>query len=251
MAIDEFFFYSKEADSNPILRFYMWNPTSATIGRNQSLLEEIDVDYADYNGIQYTRRITGGGAVLHSSVGELTYMFVSPKAILEETYNRLIKDGIFNADDIPKYYVPILQSIISGLSELGLRLDVNKMHCPAIMIDDKKISGNAQAMRSDVILQHGTVLLSVDAEQMYSVLKVPSYTTKKNIVLSVKAKVGSLNDYVDSSSISIDNLCKCLTKGFSKVFSMDYDVIPLSETELIAIEKLAEKYKSKDWIFKK
>ncbi len=251
MALDEFIFYSKDAESIPVLRFYMWNPTAVTIGRNQSLTEEIDISYADSHGIQYTRRITGGGAVLHSSVGELTYMFVCPKKILQTAYDRLISNGIFYKRDIPNYYVPILQSIIIGLAEIGLVLDINKMHCPALMVNDKKISGNAQAMRSEAVLQHGTLLLSVDAEQMYSVLKVPSYTTKKNIVLSVKSKVGSLCDFISSSKFSIESLCRCITNGFSKVFDMNYDEIPLSEMEIETVDVLAEKYKSKAWVFKK
>ena len=251
MATDEYLFYSKEADVTPILRFYMWNPSSATIGRNQSMDAEVDIDYSNSNGINYTRRITGGGAVLHSSLNELTYMFVSPKKILNQAYSRLIKEGLYHSDDIPRYYVPILQSLIVGLSELGLTLDINKMHCPALMVSGKKISGNSQAMRSEVVLQHGTLLLKIDPEEMYSVLKVPESKTKKNIVLSVKAKVGALHEFLSSDDVSIETLCTHLTNGFSKVFMSEIKDEQLSETELNEILKLAERYRSGEWIFRK
>ena len=253
MAMDEYFFYCKEADSVPILRFYKWHPSSATIGRNQSMDEEVDIEYADSKGIQYTRRITGGGAVLHSSNGELTYMFVCPKSILDRVYNRLIDSGKFysNSNEIPRYYVPILESLIVGLQALGLSLDINKLNCPALKVGEKKISGNAQAMRSDVVLQHGTLLLSVNPEEMYSVLKVPEYTTKKNIVLSVKAKVGGLKDFLPVDLVEIDKLCECLKKGFCSVFGMEYKEVGFSDAEILAVESLAKKYRDKEWIFKK
>jgi len=251
MAMDEYFFYSKEAESVPILRFYMWNPSSVTIGRNQSMIEEVNLEYAETKGIQYTRRITGGGAVLHSCSGELTYMFVCPKSILERVYTSLVDSSKFYSADIPKYYVPILESLIVGLEALGLNLDINKLNCPALKVGDKKISGNAQAMRNDVVLQHGTLLLSVDPEEMYSVLKVPEYTTKKNIVLSVKAKVGGLNEFLPAEVMTINKLSEFLLRGFSSVFGMEYKEIGLLDSEIFAIDTLAKKYRDKNWIFKK
>ena len=252
MAIDEYFFRQSTSDSAPVLRFYGWKPSAATIGRNQSLIEEINIEYAKSHLIDFTRRITGGGAVFHSETGEITYMFVAPKILLEKVLTKLSDNKIFDNPCIPKYYVPIIQALIRGLERIGLTLDINKLHCPAIFYNGKKISGNAQAMSTDSVLQHGTILLSVDPEEMYSILKVPDYTTKKNIVLSVKAKVTSLNSIVlNKTSLEYAYICKQLIQGFSDIFEINVIESDLSNNERIEIEKIKMKYLEQDWIFKK
>jgi lipoate-protein ligase A len=56
----------------------------------------------------------------------------------------------------------------------------------------RKLSGNAQTRKRGCLLQHGTVLLDVDVERMFSLLKVPSEKLKGKLVEEVKARVTSL-----------------------------------------------------------
>ncbi|RLF50724.1 MAG: lipoate--protein ligase family protein, partial [Thermoplasmata archaeon] len=62
----------------PTVRFYTWNPSAISIGYFQSLEEEVDLDMCKKLGVDYVRRITGGGAVYHEH--ELTYSIVIPES---------------------------------------------------------------------------------------------------------------------------------------------------------------------------
>ena len=62
----------------PTVRFYGWIPPAISLGYFQSVTEEIDVDACKKHGVDYVRRITGGGAVFHDK--ELTYSIVIPEA---------------------------------------------------------------------------------------------------------------------------------------------------------------------------
>jgi lipoate-protein ligase A len=39
-----------------------------------------------------------------------------------------------------------------------------------VLVDGKKVSGNAQTRKEGILLQHGTILLNVDLEKMFGVL---------------------------------------------------------------------------------
>ena len=62
----------------PTVRFYTWKPAAISIGYFQSLRDEVDLAECDKHGVDYVRRITGGGAVFHEK--ELTYSIVIPES---------------------------------------------------------------------------------------------------------------------------------------------------------------------------
>ena len=49
------------------------------------------------------------------------------------------------------------------------------------IVNNKKISGNAQTRRNHVVLQHGTILVNVNVEKMFDVLKVSDEKIKDKI----------------------------------------------------------------------
>ena len=49
----------------PTVRFFTWKPSAISIGYFQSLEDEVDLDNCKKFGVDYVRRITGGGAVFH------------------------------------------------------------------------------------------------------------------------------------------------------------------------------------------
>ncbi|MFQ5833486.1 MAG: biotin/lipoate A/B protein ligase family protein, partial [Candidatus Thorarchaeota archaeon] len=63
MAIDEaIMMFLRKGQVPPTLRLYRWNPSAVSIGTFQGMTEEVDLKYCEANGIDYIRRITGGGA---------------------------------------------------------------------------------------------------------------------------------------------------------------------------------------------
>ena len=87
MAIDEAVLTARAENRVPnTIRFYRWNPSTASIGRNQSLSDEIDLEAAKRLGVGVVRRISGGGAVYHDRDMEITYAVVVAEKDLKELY---------------------------------------------------------------------------------------------------------------------------------------------------------------------
>lgn len=240
MALDEAILEAViEKKSPSTLRFYKWNPSTASIGRNQSLSAEINFEFVKKKGFNVVRRITGGGAVFHDSAGEITYSIVCP--------NKFLKN--LNAVKILDQFEIITQGIIVGLRNYGLEPEKGVIHCPAIFLEGKKFSGNAQIRKKGCILQHGTILLEIDPDLMYSVLKVPKYTDKSRMVRSVQAKcIGVKDQLMNYDEKQFIEALKC---GFEKTLKIKLEDGQFSDYELNLAEKLVnEKYSNLNWLKK-
>ncbi len=218
MGIDEALMSSEE----PVLRLYAWKPAAVSAGYFQKVEEEIDEEACTRFGVDVVRRQTGGGAVFHEN--ELTYCFITrehPQNILES-------------------YKWVCGALIEGLGTLGVSAEFAPLN--DIVVGGKKISGNAQTRRKGVMLQHGTILLGVDVEKMFSLLKVPSEKMKGKLINDVKARVSGLG-------VSFEEASAAVKKGFER--KMGAELVPSEvtkeETET-AIKLSKEKYKSGEWL---
>ncbi|TFG00505.1 MAG: lipoate--protein ligase family protein [Promethearchaeota archaeon] len=241
MAIDEAILNAviQEKSENTI-RFYRWSPSTASIGRNQSLSREIDMDFAERKGFQVVRRITGGGAVFHDKEGEITYSIICPIKILEN----------LGAYKVLEQFEIITKGIIAGLRSYGIKPQKGVIHCPAIFLDGKKFSGNAQLRKKGYLLQHGTILLDIDPELMYSVLKAPPSVSKSRMVQSVRAKCIGIREKLEDG-FNEEKLLKKLLRGFEQVLGITLEVGKLSKFEIELAENLVkEKYSNPDWLRK-
>ena len=206
----------------PILRIYGWRPAAVSIGYFQSMNEEVNFTKCREIGVDIVRRLTGGGAVLHEY--ELTYSFISrryPQNIVES-------------------YKWICDAIVISIKRLGF--DASFVPLNDIVIEGKKVSGNAQTRRKGVLLQHGTILLGVDVNKMFSVLKVPSEKLRDKIIKDVKERVTSL------AGTTYDNMATSLKTSFAAKFEAKLIDDTLSTEEISHARWLAErKYSSNEW----
>ncbi len=252
MAIDEILLESViKGTSSDVLRFYQWKNPTASIGSHQSLSAEINLEYTKCNNIDIVRRISGGGAVLHDSNYEITYSTIINLSNIPKNY--LPKREYDKR--IPKRYHLILDSIALGLESLGIPIDLGKIHCPALMLNGKKISGNAQVIKDNVLLQHGTILLKVDPKFMYKVLKAPTNISYTKMVRSVRSKV--IGIYQNENDITIKDsdrkkiLINAIIEGFEKLFNIHFLQEILSPEELLKAKDLAKKkYQQDKWLKK-
>src|SRR5579862_8238295 len=86
----------------PTLRIYSWSHQAATVGRFQSLRDELDIAFCKEYNIRYTRRFTGGGACFQDD--EIVYSFCIP---VENT---------FFSPDLHESYRIICEAVIKGLA---------------------------------------------------------------------------------------------------------------------------------------
>jgi lipoate-protein ligase A len=220
MAIDEALI--ENIAEAPVLRIYGWRPAAISVGYFQSIKEEVDLEKCSQLGVDVVRRLTGGGAVLHEF--ELTYSFITkqyPQNIMESC--RWICDAI-----------------VMSVNRLGY--DASFVPLNDILVNGKKVSGSAQTRRKGVLLQHGTLLLGVDVDKMFSVLKVPSEKLRDKIIKDVKERVTSL------AGTTFDDMASSLKTSFAEKFDAKLVADSLSIEEISRAKWLAErKYSSKEW----
>jgi lipoate-protein ligase A len=237
MALDESIMEAvSKGASPPTLRFYRWRPSAVSIGYFQGMDMEIDVPACKEKGIEAIRRITGGGAVYHDEAGEVTYSVCVP-------------DRGHLPSDIQGSYRAICDGLISGLGELGIFASFRPLN--DIVVGARKISGNAQTRRMGVILQHGTILLDVDPEKMFSVLKVPSEKMKGKIIESIKGSVTSIREQLGSLPPYSD-VAGALQKGIGQSLGIDPILGIPTDLELVrAREIAATRYSRPEWNFRR
>ncbi len=212
-------------ESPPTMRFYEWQPRAVSIGRFQSLLDEVDLENCRKKGVDYVRRLTGGGAVYHDS--EITYSVIAREDLAPK--------------DITKSYQLICGWIVRGLAELGIQAEFKPVN--DIVVAGKKISGSAQTRREGVVLQHGTVLYDLDLRTMFTVLKVGADKISDKLIKSAEERVTRVLNY---ANVSEEELYEALLKGFTADKEWEYG--SLSPSELSRAEELAEtRYAAAEW----
>lgn len=232
MSIDEsIMIHVGQNSSPPTLRLYGWSPPAVSIGYFQGLSEEIDLDKCKEMGVDYVRRITGGGAVFHES--EVTYSLAIPQV------NTIIPQNVLES------YKVICGGIIEGLKEFDVKAEFVPLN--DIIVNGKKISGSAQTRRSRTLLQHGTILIDTDVDKMFSILKVPSEKLKDKLISHVKERVTSLS-HVLQKEVEFKEVCSKMASGFASSLNLDLEKGALSETEIsLAKEIKRDRYSNHDW----
>lgn len=159
------------------LLFYI-NAPSIIIGRNQNTLEEVHQAYIDAHGIHVVRRISGGGAVYHDH-GNLNFSFLTDFS----------KDKLNN---FKQFATPI----IDVLHDMGVSAEMKGRN--DIVVEGKKISGNAQFSSTRRMFNHGTLLLDCDLSQVSQALDVKMTKIKSKGHKSARARVANIAEFLDA-----------------------------------------------------
>jgi lipoate-protein ligase A len=238
MALDEAIATAKSKGLVPnTLRFFRWEPSAVSIGYFQSLEDEVDIEFCDKNKINYVRRRTGGGSVFHDRNGELTYSL-----IINESHRTI-------TSDFQETYKTLCSGLVLGLKNLGIPAFFKPIN--DILVEGKKISGNAQTRSKNVVHQHGTLLREVDPVFMFKILKVPNEKIRDKMIKSVKERVTSIKKFL-KKDVSFEEIKEALKKGFEKRLQIELVFGNISDfEEELATKLAAEKYAAKTWNFKR
>lgn len=237
MAIDEAILrHVGEGLSRPTLRFYRWYPSAVSIGYFQGIEQEVDLEACRHAGVDVVRRLTGGGAVYHDYEGEITYSVMIPLGY-------------------PGIPVPILDSyrllcdgLVRGLRHVGLPATFAPIN--DIVVKGRKISGNAQTRRYGGILQHGTLLCSVNPRVMFSLLKVPSEKMRDKLIAGVEERVTSIER--ELGKINYDRIVEALIAGFREALGVELSDGDLTPEEISLAQTLrVERYENHGWNYKR
>ena len=232
MGMDEAVLCSvSRGDAPPTLRLYSWSPPCVTVGYFQSLEDEVDLEACRATGVDALRRLTGGGAVFHEA--EITYSLVLPLG------------HELAPDDVLESYRRICSGLVAGIGLLGVEASFAPIN--DIVAGGKKLSGNAQTRRVKTLLQHGTVLLGLDPERMFSLLRVPAEKLKGKLIEDVKARVTSLGDLL-GREVAYAEAARALRSGFAAAWSAELAEGCLSGAEEEEARRLAEeRFSRPEW----
>ncbi len=240
MAVDEAMLRARIEGKVPnTLRFFRWQPSAVSIGRFQNVYDEVNLEKCRVHGVDVVRRISGGGAVYHDSEDEITYSVV-------------VKREDLGTDDIAEAYSHICNGLIEAAHMLGVKAEYNRgnvKQCPNIIVKKRKISGSAQAHKKGIILQHGTLLIKVDLEKMFTFLKIPWKDACVDLVSIAKRKITSVSGEL-GSPVSMDTVYEALTTGFEKALGIKLVKGSLTEYESKLAQRLKEEqFATHEWNF--
>ncbi len=240
MAIDEAILTARIGDlTSNTIRFYRWNPSAVSIGKFQNIENEVHLGNCRKHGVDVVRRITGGGAVYHDAEGEITYSVVASKKDLK-------------AENINAVYAKFYGGIAEALKILGLKADFNEGNaktCPNLTVNGKKISGSAQSHKKGIVLQHGTLLIEVNLQKMFTILRVPWATSCMQVVNIAKNKITSIQKET-ARNIPISEAEQALIQGFQRTLNIKLLEGKLTTYERELAEKLyKQRYTTDDWNF--
>ena len=232
MALDEAVLEAvARGDSPPSLRLYSWNPPAISIGYFQGMRDEIDLEACARLGVEAVRRATGGGAVFHDA--EVTYSLVVPEG------------HALAPPDILESYRLICAGLIEGLSLLGVEASFAPIN--DLVSGGRKISGNAQTRKRGCLLQHGTILLDVDVEKMFTLLLVPHEKLRGKLIEDVKSRVTGLRGIL-GRAVGYREAVDALKKGFAQAWGAELVGGEASASELTRTAELSrEKYATEAW----
>ena len=237
MAIDEAILTARISEHVPdTLRFYQWKPSSVSIGKNQNVQDEIYQDNTRKHSIDVVRRISGGGAVYHDQNGEVTYSVISKTEKL--------------GGEITNVYHRIYEAITDALRLMGVPADFNAgdtKNCPNLTVGNKKISGSRQTIKRGTVLQHGTILLDIDLQEMFRYLRVRSTSSCSQAAQIAAHKITSIKTELHHS-ITAETVANALAQGFRAMMKINLEPAKLTTYETALAEKLfKEKYTTNMW----
>lgn len=231
MALDEALMYLHGLGySPPTLRLYMFKPSTITLGYFQSVSDNVSEECL--SKVPVVRRISGGGAVLHDEFGEITYSIVLRESqdLRDPLHSfKILTEGVVRAARFlgaPAEFAPLNDGIIAG----------------------KKFSGQAQARKLGVILQHGTFMYATRVELLAKCLKAPTEKFVGKGTTSILDRVTTISAYL-GREVTRDEAVNSLIKGFSEALKLDLYEGTYSEAELTLAKSIEWKYRSVEWTY--
>lgn len=228
LACDEFLLNAAESGAGAeTLRFWESPSPFVVLGVSQRLHEEVREEACARDGIPILRRASAGGCVLQGP-GCLNYAL-----ILDRTSRPRLAS-------IRSSYCEIFDRLSAAFAAIGLH--VRHAGISDLVLEGKKVSGNAQRRRKRFILHHGTFLYNFDTAMIKEYLREPrtqpEYRERR-----------PHDEFVLNLECGADQLRKLVRDAFSV---SGETVRVLDPAALAEIESLAtDKYSDAAWIRKR
>lgn len=199
--------------------FFMWQVRPTVIfGRNQSLENEVNVDYCRANEIEMYRRKSGGGCV-YADMGNVMLSYISKEENVGLTFNRFIN---------------MLLLVLHRMDIEATGTSHND-----VMIGDRKVCGTAFYHIPGRSIVHSTMLYDTNMDHMLNAITPSQEKLQSKGIKSVRQRITFLKDH---TSLSLNEI-----KSIVRTTLCEGELI-LSQADIEGIEQLEQTYLRKEFI---
>jgi len=200
--------------------FFMWQVEPSVIfGRNQLIENEVNLDYCRRHGIKTYRRKSGGGCV-YADMNNVMFSYITSEENVNFTFNRYIN------------------MVVLVLRKLGVKATASGRN--DIMVDGRKVSGNAFYHVPGRNIVHGTMLYDTDMQNMVGAITPSDEKLLSKGVDSVRQHITLLKDYINMTVDEFkrfvrDNLCS--------------GEVRLNDDDVAEIERIEREYLTPEFVY--
>lgn len=224
--------YEKE---EPLFLMYIQKPC-IIIGKHQNMFDEVNLKAARQDKLTLTRRLSGGGAV-YDDLGNISFSFVVDKN--KATFGD---------------YSSMVEPIVSVLKEMGVQ-DISVNGRNDILINGKKVSGNAMYTKKNKMFSHGTLLYDVDLDKLPAYLNVSEEKLASKHIKSVASRVTNIKPYLSKTYQSLSTL-EFQDELLKRLYKVN-DLADIAPKEIVLDKKdhqeitqlVKDIYGNDDWVF--
>ena len=180
--------------------FMLWqNHNTIVVGKHQNTIEEINAAFVKERDITVVRRLSGGGAVYHD-LGNLNFTFIT---------------GAGDAGGIE--FSVFCEPIKMALRSFGVPVEILGRN--DMTVEGKKFSGNAQYIKQNRVMHHGTILYDCDLDILSRALNPGNDKIESKAITSVRSRVSNIRPYM-KSDMSINDFWAALKNYMIAAFDM-------------------------------
>lgn len=200
--------------------FFQWQVEPSVIfGRNQLIENEVNIVFCRENGIKMYRRKSGGGCV-YADMNNIMFSYITSEEGVGFTFNRYIN------------------TVIHLLRDLGVEATTSGRN--DILVDGKKISGNAFYHIPGRNIVHGTMLYDTDMRNMVGSITPSDDKLMSKGIKSIRQRINLLKDYI---SLDINEF-----KEYVKKHLCNRERV-LTKEDVEIIKEIEKEYLSTEFIY--
>lgn len=201
--------------------FWIVSPT-VIFGRHQVMLNEVNTAFCEAHKIAMYRRKSGGGCV-YADRGNLMISYIT---------NNTHSEAVF------QHYLDLLTNALSQAGYPAVTSEHND-----VLVNGRKVSGNACYALPTGTIVHGTLLWNVDFGVLQQAITPTREKLQKHGVESVRQRVVNLSSMPSLQAIrTVEDMRDYLASCFAT------ETVSLTDEEIRAIDAIEAEYLDPDFI---